>query len=73
VKGDRLARGIAAVALAIAGVAIIVAMQALSLVEESTDRVRALTSSLEAALAVQRGHPTDAPLLRPPPQLDHEE
>lgn len=71
-KGDRLARAIAAVALAIAAVAIVVAIRALSLVEESTDRVRALTSSLEAALALQRGG-SDAPLRPPPPQLDREE
>jgi hypothetical protein len=72
VKGDRLARALAAVALAIAGVSIVVALRALSLVEESTDRVRALTSSLEAALAVQRGG-VDVPLLPPPPSLDREE
>lgn len=71
-KGDRLARGIAAVALAIAAVAIVVAVRALSLVEESTDRVRELTSSLEATLAMQRGM-DEVPLLPPPPHLDREE
>ena len=71
-KGDRLARAIAAVALAIAAIAIVVAVRALSLVEESTDRVRALTTSLEAALALQRGVGS-APLLPPPAHLDREE
>lgn len=72
-KGDRLARALAAVALAIAGVAIIVAVRALSLVQESTDRVRDLTTSLEAALAIQRGQGGDSPILPPPPHLDREE
>lgn len=72
-KGDRLARGIAAAALAIAAIAIVVALQALSLVEESSERVRALTESLEAALAVQRGHTEGGPTRPPPPLLDQEE
>ena len=71
-KGDRLARALAAVALAIAGVSIVVAVRALSLVEESTDQVRALTTSLEAALAVRRGE-GDRALLPPPPSLDRDE
>ncbi len=71
-NGDRLARGLAAVSLAIAAVAIVVALRALSLVAESNDRVQDLTSSLQAALATQRGH-DDRPLLPPPPHLDREE
>ena len=69
-KGDRLSRGIAAVALALAAVALVIAARAYSLVQESTDEVRRLTSSLEAALS--RGH-DERPSLPPPPHLDHEE
>ena len=71
-KGDRLARGVAAAALAVAAIAVVVAMNALSQVEESAGRIRALSESLEAALAVQRGHDA-APMRSPPPRLDQEE
>jgi hypothetical protein len=71
VKSDRLARGLAAVALAIAAIAILVAIRAMSLAEESNDRIHDLSRSLQAALAAQPGHST--PLLPPPPQLDREE
>lgn len=65
---DRVARLLAMVSIGIAAVAIVVAMYSLSLVQERSAELRALSEGVQRALAAQRA--TEVPLRGPPPQLD---
>jgi hypothetical protein len=65
---DRTARLLASVSIALAVVSVIVAMYALSLAEQRSDEMRALSEGVQRALAAQRS--SEVPLHGPPPQLD---
>lgn len=65
---DRTARLLAAVSIAIAGVAIVVSMYALSLVQERSQELRTLSDGVQRALAAQRA--SEVPLHGPRPALD---
>lgn len=73
-KGDRLARLLAASALGVALLALVLAAWALVVGQQYRDDVRTLGESLSAALrtsAAQGRRPI--PLERPPPQIDPDE
>jgi hypothetical protein len=65
---DRTARLLASVSIAIAVTSVIVAMYALSLVQERSQELRTLTDGVQRALAAQRA--MESPLRGPPPSLD---
>lgn len=65
---DRTARLLAMISMGVAAVAIVVSMYALSLVQERSDELRALSEGVQRALAAQRV--TEVPLRGPPPVLD---
>ena len=65
---DRLARVLAAVAIGLGAVAVVVSMYALSVVQECSDQLEAITEGVQRALAAQRS--TEVPLHGPPPALD---
>jgi hypothetical protein len=65
---DRTARLLAAVSIGIAGVAIVVSMYALSVVQERSEELHTLSDGVQRALAGQRAR--DVPLHSPPPALD---
>ena len=65
---DRVARLLAAVSIAVAAIAVVIAVYALSIIQASSDELHALTDGVQRALAAQRA--SDVPLRRPPPALD---
>lgn len=65
---DRLARLLAAVSIGIAGVAVAIAMYALSMMQQSHEELQTLTQGVQRALSAQRS--SDVPLHAPPPALD---
>ncbi len=69
---DRLARTLAATALAFALVALVLAAYAVSIASQGRDDVRRLGVSLTRALDVggRRPTPVEMPMRPPPPQLD---
>jgi len=65
---DRTARLLASISIAVSVLAIGVSMYALSVMQDRSEEMHALTEGVQRALAAQRA--SDVPLRAPPPALD---